>query len=157
MRALVTGATGFVGTALRAKLTAAGIEVVPAVRSKSVLPHEVVVGNLDALTDWHLALAGCDAVVHLAARVHVMDDTAQNLLALYQATNPTNCAPWRYQLANYRTSAAPHHLCPVALPLPAKPTPAPAANAQGPRRLAPCRAPTPWWTGLAHHSPKKSD
>ena len=87
MRALVTGATGFVGTALRAKLTAAGIEVVPAVRSKSVLPHEVVVGNLDALTDWHLALAGCNAVVHLAARVHVMDDTAQNLLALYQATN----------------------------------------------------------------------
>ena len=33
------------------------------------------------------ALTACDAVVHLAARVHVMDDTAQNPLALYQATN----------------------------------------------------------------------
>ena len=87
MRALVTGATGFVGTALRARLTAYGIEVVPAVRNPSGLPHEVAVGNLDALTDWHLALAGCDAVVHLAARVHVMDDTAQNPLALYKATN----------------------------------------------------------------------
>jgi nucleoside-diphosphate-sugar epimerase len=87
MRALVTGAAGFVGTALRARLTAAGIEVVPAVRSKSGLPHEVVVGNLDALMDWHLALAGCDAVVHLAAQVHMINDAAQNPLALYQATN----------------------------------------------------------------------
>ena len=87
MKVLVTGATGFVGTALCARLVACGVEVVPAVRSTSGLPHEVVVGNLDASTDWRPALTGCDAVVHLAARVHVMDDTAQNPLALYRATN----------------------------------------------------------------------
>ena len=87
MKVLVTGATGFVGMALCARLVASGVEVVPAVRSKSGLPHEVVVGNLDASTDWRPALTGCDAVVHLAARVHVMDDTAQNPLALYRATN----------------------------------------------------------------------
>lgn len=87
MKALITGATGFVGTALRARLAASGVEVVPAVRSKSGLPHEVVIGNLDASTDWRSALTACDAVVHLAARVHVMEDSAQNPLTLYRASN----------------------------------------------------------------------
>ncbi len=87
MKALVTGATGFVGSALCARLAACGIEVVPAVRNPSGLPHEVAVGNLAASTDWRSALTGCDAVVHLAARVHVMDDTAQDPLALYRAAN----------------------------------------------------------------------
>jgi len=87
MKVLITGATGFVGTALCDTLAASGYEVVPAVRSKSGLPNEVVVGNLDASTDWWPVLIGCDAVVHLAARVHVMGDTAQNPLALYRATN----------------------------------------------------------------------
>jgi UDP-glucose 4-epimerase len=87
MKALVTGATGFVGTALCARLAASGVEVVSAVRSKVGLPHEVVVGDLNGSTDWRSALTGCDAVIHLAARVHVMDDTAQDPLALYRATN----------------------------------------------------------------------
>ncbi|MDP1927119.1 MAG: SDR family oxidoreductase [Thiobacillus sp.] len=87
MKALVSGATGFVGTALCARLAASGVEVVPAVRSKSGLPHEVVTGNMDASTDWRSALTGCDVVIHLAARVHKMIDAAQDPLALYQATN----------------------------------------------------------------------
>lgn len=87
MKVLVTGANGFVGKALCARLAASGHGVVPAVRSKSGVPHEVVVGNLDASTDWTTAFTACDAVVHLAARVHVMDDTAQEPLALYRATN----------------------------------------------------------------------
>jgi UDP-glucose 4-epimerase len=87
MKVLVTGATGFVGTALCDRLAAYGHKVVPAVRSKSGWPHEVVVGNLDASTDWRPALTGCDAVIHLAARVHVMNDASLNPLALYRATN----------------------------------------------------------------------
>ncbi len=87
MKALVTGAAGFVGSALCARLAASGVEVVPAVRCKSGFPHEVAVGNLSASTDWRSALTGCDAVIHLAARVHVMDDTAKGPLALYRATN----------------------------------------------------------------------
>lgn len=87
MKILVTGATGFVGTALLARLTASGYGVVPAVRRRSGLPNEVVVGNLAASTDWRPALSGCDAVVHLAARVHVMNDSAKNPLALYRETN----------------------------------------------------------------------
>lgn len=87
MKVLVTGATGFVGKALCEMLMASGYAVVPAVRGKSGMPHEVVVGNLEASTDWQFALSGCDAVAHLAARVHVMNDTAQDPLTLYRATN----------------------------------------------------------------------
>ncbi|MCG9029702.1 SDR family oxidoreductase [Laribacter hongkongensis] len=87
MKALVTGASGFVGKALCARLAASGAQVVPAVRSKYGLQHEVVIGNLNASTNWRPGLTGCDAVIHLAARVHVMEDVAQGSLALYRDTN----------------------------------------------------------------------
>ena len=87
MKVLVTGSTGFVGHALCDFLNARGHSVVPVVRRAVSLPGAVVVGNISGATDWTAALSGCDAVVHLAARVHVMEDAAQNPLALYRVTN----------------------------------------------------------------------
>jgi len=87
MKVLVSGAAGFVGRALCDQLTVAGHVLVPTVRRTSGLKNERVLGEIGASTDWQTALEGCDAVVHLAARVHVMDDTTQNSLALYRATN----------------------------------------------------------------------
>jgi UDP-glucose 4-epimerase len=87
MKVLVTGATGFVGRVLCEHLTASGHRIIPAVRREAGLADEVVVGDLGSSTDWHMALTGCDAVVHLAARVHVMNDAAQDPLALYRTTN----------------------------------------------------------------------
>src|SRR3569832_1850112 len=87
MKALITGATGFVGTALCDFLGASAYEFVPAVRAKSGISNEIVVGHLDASTDWRSALTGCDAVVHLAARAHVMNDSTEDPMALYRATN----------------------------------------------------------------------
>jgi len=87
MKIAVTGAAGFVGRALCRDLQAKDHVVVPIVRRACGLTREVVVGDIGAATDWHPVLAGCDAVVHLAARVHVMDDTAQDPLSLYRATN----------------------------------------------------------------------
>lgn len=87
MKIAVTGAAGFVGRALCSHLQAKDHVVVPLVRRACGLALEVVVGDIGAATDWHPVLAGCDAVVHLAARVHVMDDTAQDSLSLYRATN----------------------------------------------------------------------
>lgn len=43
--------------------------------------------NMDIHTDWHAALTGCQAVVHLAARVHIMHDMVDDPLALYRTTN----------------------------------------------------------------------
>lgn len=46
-----------------------------------------ITGTIDADTVWSEALAGCDAVVHLAARVHVMQDTAADPLREFRTVN----------------------------------------------------------------------
>jgi UDP-glucose 4-epimerase len=47
----------------------------------------VVVGTINATTDWKAALAGCAVVVHLAARVHVINDKARDPLAEFREVN----------------------------------------------------------------------
>jgi len=90
---LVTGATGFVGNALVRRLAAdpACTGVVAAVRRKSESRPErvqqVQVGDLLHTTDWGQALQGVDAVVHCAARVHVMQDDATDPLQAYRDVN----------------------------------------------------------------------
>lgn len=87
MKVLITGATGFVAKALSAELLAHGHAVIPTVRCKSGLPGEVIVGDIDGATVWTSALTGCDAVVHLAARVHMPNESSRSLWALYRVTN----------------------------------------------------------------------
>ena len=87
MKVLVTGATGFVGNALGEHLATHGHRVVPAVRRKAGLADEAIVGNIDDATDWTAALSGCNAVVHLAARVHVLHETVRDPLAEFRAVN----------------------------------------------------------------------
>ena len=90
---LVTGATGFVGNAVVRCLLAedASRRVVVAVRrnnqqwSERVLPR--VTGDLEPFTDWSYALEDVSAVVHCAARVHVMDDTATDPLTEFRRIN----------------------------------------------------------------------
>lgn len=89
MRILLTGASGFVGRAtLRAALSA-GHEVLAVVRrgAAPALPAQVVrISGLASYPGWSDALDGVDAVVHLAARVHVMGRAADSL-AEYRAVN----------------------------------------------------------------------
>jgi nucleoside-diphosphate-sugar epimerase len=90
---LVTGATGFVGRALVPQLVASGYRIRAALRTPSdALPAGVAsvqIGEIGPDTDWRAALAGVDAVVHLAARAHVLDERSADALALYRAVNAT--------------------------------------------------------------------
>lgn len=86
---LVTGASGFVGAALLPALRARGHAVRAAARREigCDADEQVRVGDLGPETDWREALAGVDAVVHLAARVHVMHDTSTDPLAEFRRSN----------------------------------------------------------------------
>lgn len=91
-KVLITGASGFIGRCLVATLVAAGADVKAAIRNSAVSSaihgaELVVVGNIDATTDWKVALNGVNCVVHLAARVHVMQDNEKDLLAEFQRVN----------------------------------------------------------------------
>ncbi|MDR2637611.1 MAG: SDR family oxidoreductase [Zoogloeaceae bacterium] len=86
MKILVTGAHGFIGGALCAFLETRGHCVVRAVR-QARSAGEVAVGEVDAGTDWHVALEDCEAVAHLAARTHVMREMARDPLAEFRQVN----------------------------------------------------------------------
>jgi len=83
---LVTGANGFVGQRLGDCLDRSNWEVIRAVR-EATNTDDVSVGDIGVSTDWSRALAGVDAVVHLAARAHVMRDAAADPLEEYRRVN----------------------------------------------------------------------
>lgn len=84
-RVLVTGAGGFVGRALVPALAAQGWDVREAARAPR--PGAIAMGDIDGATDWSAALVGCDAVVHLAARVHDGRRAAADDFDAFRRTN----------------------------------------------------------------------
>ncbi len=103
MKVLVTGGGGFVGRALIPRLVADGHQVVATSRDGATrIPGASVVqvGELGADTDWRRALDGVEAVIHLAARVHVMKDAAADPLAEYLRVNTEGTARLASQAIN---------------------------------------------------------
>lgn len=89
-KVLITGATGFVGSALLKRLGACGVPVRAVVRRKiagSNLIEPLMMGTINGATEWLNVLNGLDAVVHLAARVHVMKDRASDPLTEFRQMN----------------------------------------------------------------------
>jgi nucleoside-diphosphate-sugar epimerase len=93
MNVLVTGATGFVGRFLCLRLLAEGWKVSgtllvtenPAALVKGVVP--AVIEPLGPDTPWSHALCGINMVIHLAARVHIMNDPSPDPLAEFRKVN----------------------------------------------------------------------
>ena len=90
---VVTGADGFVGSALVAHFIATGRPFVAVVRrhaasGAATLRHRAV-GDLATASEATLGglVAGAAAIVHLAGRAHVLADAAPDPTALYHAAN----------------------------------------------------------------------
>lgn len=102
---LVTGGSGFVGGAVLRRLRADGVRSLAAtVRSGSGAVPEGVrveqVADLAPDVDWSVSLADVDAVIHCAARVHVMDERSSDPLADFRATNVAGTLALARQAAN---------------------------------------------------------
>ncbi len=92
MKVLVTGATGFIGSAVLARAALdRTLQLRGAVRRRVPdLPAGVepmLVADLAPDTNWAQAVSGVDAIVHVAARVHVMRDSAADPLAEFRRVN----------------------------------------------------------------------
>ena len=83
---VVTGATGFVGEALCAALPTRGFGVRRAVRVARRAGYHAL-GDFGLHTPWPAVLEGASCVMHLAARTHVLHDTAVDPDAAYRAIN----------------------------------------------------------------------
>jgi len=82
---LVTGAGGFVGTAVVSELIARGLAYRAVTRGPCI--GYFGIGNIDARTDWGVALKGVATIIHLASRAHVVNEAAADQVAHYRTTN----------------------------------------------------------------------
>lgn len=88
---LVTGADGFIGSALCPVLEAHGLRVRRAVwkltASQNAQHDWAATGDIGPDTDWRSMLDGVDVVIHLANRAHIMSETTDNPLGEFRRVN----------------------------------------------------------------------
>jgi UDP-glucose 4-epimerase len=90
MRIAVTGANGFVGRHVVASCAAHGDQVRAAMRTPAQVDdgiEAISAPDLAADADWSRVVADMEAVIHCAARVHVMKDNAADPLAEFRRVN----------------------------------------------------------------------
>ena len=89
VKILVTGASGFVGSHVVTELIRRQRQVIATSRSPfSIAGAEArQVTDLCADTDWRHCLGDVNTVIHCAARVHVMHETAEHPLNLFREVN----------------------------------------------------------------------
>ena len=90
MSLLLTGGTGFVGQHLVSALMQRKLPYQIAVRTqaKNSAHHKCIsVGDINTHTSWSQALEGVSDVVHLAARVHITQETSTDAYAAFRAVN----------------------------------------------------------------------
>jgi nucleoside-diphosphate-sugar epimerase len=86
LRALVTGASGFVGRALCERLAEEGAFVRAVTRRDvTVTANErIVIDNIDERTDWSRALDSIDTVFHAGAVAHIISPTPEHFAQMHR-------------------------------------------------------------------------
>jgi nucleoside-diphosphate-sugar epimerase len=85
---LVTGANGFIGRALCHSFEERQIFCLPVMRQDDGSGRKsALVEDINGFTDWSSILSGISAIVHLAARVHVLNDDSTDPLTEFRRTN----------------------------------------------------------------------
>lgn len=89
---LISGANGFIGRAACAEFQRQGFRVRGGVRSTQssqqiAAVNYIVMGSLSAQTNWSDAMVGVDCVLHLAGRVHVMNEQSNESLEKFRQVN----------------------------------------------------------------------
>ena len=87
---LITGANGFIGKVLIKRLSQDGHLVSALVRKKIEVPYSnetFLIPSINAKTNWAELLKDRDVVIHLLARVHIMNDKASDPLMEFRKIN----------------------------------------------------------------------
>ena len=89
---LITGATGFIGREVCRQLRRLGYTVSGTTRDTGLHagPENIPLHYIQEFScemDWSQAVAGADAIVHLAARVHQMRDQVVDPMSEYRRVN----------------------------------------------------------------------
>lgn len=84
---LITGAAGFVGSALVNALQDRPLRRALRKAAPDARAGDFVIGNIGPASDWREALQGIDCVIHLAARTHVLREFENDPLASYRLAN----------------------------------------------------------------------
>lgn len=87
MPILITGASGFIGRAITKHLIVQGAYVRAAVRKVTNVELECPAPSLGSNASWYSALKGASAVIHTAARAHMLNDQSADPLAVFREVN----------------------------------------------------------------------
>lgn len=88
-RVLLTGATGFIGSAIARRLSRIEHHVLLAAvrRSGGKGLRQVIISDIGGAVDWKHVLIDTEVVIHTAARAHVMKDELADPLVEYRRVN----------------------------------------------------------------------